>query len=145
MNHLFPYDNIIVAVLLFIVGFVFHWVGQLISVVNWQFASKIGLQETRMLKEYKVYEHATAISDSILAWIYGVAAIGLVIGVPWSYKLAFIPGSILVYHSLNFWFYTRNQRNDGHILHSNSLRIGWTVMNTLTGILSLIIAWNSTI
>jgi hypothetical protein len=44
MTHLFPYDNIVIGVLIFIVGFCFHWIGQLVSVINWKFASKIGLQ-----------------------------------------------------------------------------------------------------
>ena len=82
MNHLFPYDNIVIGILIFIIGFIFHWLGQLISVINWNFALKIGLQESALPKEYKVYEHAIAVADSLLGWIYGVAAIGLSLMLP---------------------------------------------------------------
>ena len=50
-NEIFPYANIIVGILIFIVGFIFHWIGQLISVINWDYATKIGLQEKKMLPE----------------------------------------------------------------------------------------------
>ena len=36
MNFLFPYDNIVIGILILIVGFGFHWIGQLISVLNWE-------------------------------------------------------------------------------------------------------------
>ncbi len=62
-TQLFPYANIIAGLLIFIVGFIFHWIGQLISLINWDFAIRIGLQEKRMLPEYKVYEHAIAKAD----------------------------------------------------------------------------------
>ena len=43
MNQIFPYANFITGVLVLIVGFVFHWGGQLISLLNLDFATKIGL------------------------------------------------------------------------------------------------------
>ena len=52
MNHVFPYDNIVVGILILIVGFGFHWIGQLISIVNWELAIKLGIQESNMPKEY---------------------------------------------------------------------------------------------
>ena len=143
MHSLFPYDNLIIGNLIFIVGFVFHWVGQFISVINWKFAASIGFQEEKMLKEYKVYEHAIAVSDVLLGWIYGIAGIGLIFNLPWAYKLVFIPGSILVYHSLSYWFWNINQIKDGNTLNSLSMRIGWTLSNFITGLLALLIAWNS--
>ena len=142
MHNLFPYDNQIIGVLIFIVGFIFHWVGQLISVVNWKLATSIGLQEAKMPIHYKVYEHAIAVSDVLLGWIYGIAAIGLVLDLSWAYKLSFIPGSILIYHSLNYWFWNLNQIKDGNNLNSLPLRIGWSLSNFITGILALLIAWN---
>jgi len=143
MSHLFPYDNIVVALLILIVGFCFHWVGQLISVLNWDFATKIGLQESKLLKEYKVYEHAIAVSDVFFGWIYGVASIGLFLNASWGYKLAWFPGIVLSYHSLNFWFWTRNRRKDGNKLIADFVRIGWFTANFLTGLLSIILAWSA--
>ena len=63
------YANVIVGILIFIVGFIFHWIGQLISVINWDFATKIGFQEKKLLPEYKVYEHAIAVADVMIGWI----------------------------------------------------------------------------
>ena len=143
MDHLFPYDNAVVAVLIVIVGFGFHWIGQLISILNWGFATKIGLQEAKLLKEYKVYEHAMAVSDVLIGWLYGVAAIGLFLNASWGYKLAWFPGIILLYHSINFWFWTRNRRNDGNKLISDSMRTGWFIANSATGLLTIILAWNA--
>ncbi|OVE79720.1 hypothetical protein BVY01_01725 [bacterium I07] len=74
MDQIFPYANVVTSISIFIVGFIFHWIGQLVSVINWDFGIKIGLQESRMLKEYRVYEHAIAVADSIIAWVYGFAA-----------------------------------------------------------------------
>ena len=143
MTHLFPYDNIVIGVLIFIVGFCFHWIGQLVSVINWKFASKIGLQEPKLPKEYKVYEHAIAIADSLIGWVYGFAALGLILNVSWGYKFAWFPGIILLYHSLSFWFWTSNRNRDGNKLESNVMRIGWSLANFATGILAILLAWNA--
>ena len=53
-NEIFPFANIIVGILIFIVGFIFHWFFQLISAINWNYATKIGVQEKEMIPE-KVY------------------------------------------------------------------------------------------
>ena len=135
------YANIIVGALIFIVGFCFHWLGQLISVLNWKLATKLGLQEKEMRPEYKVYEHAIAVADTAIGWLYGVVAVGLFLNIEWSYKLALIPGSILIYHSISAWVWEGNRRATGHRLWSNSLRIAWCSINFLTGFLALIIAW----
>jgi hypothetical protein len=42
---------------------------QLISVLNWDLATRIGLQEEALLPEYKEYEHAVAVADVALGWI----------------------------------------------------------------------------
>jgi hypothetical protein len=60
MNQIFPYANIIAGVLILIVGFIFHWAGQLISLLNWEFATKIGLQDKGLIPEYRVYDEAIA-------------------------------------------------------------------------------------
>ncbi len=143
MNYTFPYDNIVTGILILIVGFGFHWIGQLASIINWEFATKIGIQESTLPKEYKVYEHAIAVADSLIGWIYGFAAIGLFLDVSWGYKLAWFPGIILLYHSLSYWFWTMNRRRDGNRLVSDTMRIGWSLANFTTGILAILIAWKA--
>ena len=140
---MFPYDNILAGTAVLIVGFAFHWIGQLVSVLNWNLATKLGLQEEGMLPEYKVYEHAIAMSDVVVAWLYGVAGIGLLLGTPWGFKLAFVPGAILVYHGLNAWFWEGNRRKAGHVLWSDTMRIGWCLANLLTGIFTILVAWTA--
>lgn len=143
MNHLFPYDNIVLGILILSVGFGFHWIGQLISIINWRFAVKIGIQESDLPREYKVYEHAIAVSDCIIGWIYGIAAVGLFLNASWGYKLLWFPGIILLYHSFNYWFWTRNRRKDGNKLVSDKVRIIWPLMNFITGVLAIILAWTT--
>ena len=98
MNEIFPYANIVTGILIFIVGFIFHWIGQFTSIINWEFATKQGLQENGLPKEYKVYEHAFAVADSLVGWIYGIAAIGLFLRTSWGFKLAWFPGILLILH-----------------------------------------------
>ena len=141
MDHLFPYDHIVAGVLILIVGFGFHWIGQLISIINWGFAKKIGLQETKMLPEHKVYEHAIAVADVLIGWTYGVAAIGLLLNTDWGYKMAWFPGVVLLYHSLSFWFWTHNRNKAGQKLESDTTRVLWTMANFVTGSLAIVIAW----
>lgn len=140
-NEIFPYANILVGILIFIVGFILHWIGQLISVINWNYATKIGLQEKTMLPEYKVYEQAIAVADVMIGWIYGIAAIGLILNILWAYKLAWIPGIILIYHSISYWFWKENQNKTGHKITANSFRIMWFLLNFITGILCILIIW----
>lgn len=142
MNDIFPYSTIIAAILIFIVGFVFHWLGQLTSIINWEFATSKGLQEQGQPREYKVYEHGIAVADSLIGWIYGVAAIGLLLNTDWGYKLALFTGAILVYHSFSYWFWTKNQRKEGQILVANKFRIIWFLANSITGLLGILVGWN---
>lgn len=141
MSELFPYANVVAGVLVFIVGFCAHWLGQLISLVNWDFATRVGLQEQRLLPEYKVYEHAFAVADSTIGWLYGVAAVGLLLNAEWGYKLAWIPGSIFLYHAVSAWAWEKNRRATGHRCWSDAFRIGWCSVNAITGLLSLLVAW----
>ena len=136
-----PYANIIAGILIFIVGFIFHWIGQLISVVNWDYATKIGLQEKTMSKEFKVYEHAIAIADVLIGWIYGIVAVGLILNILWTYELAWIPGAIMIYHSLSYWFWKANQNKIGIKTTTIKFRITWFLLNFITGILAILIAW----
>ena len=94
-----------------------------------------------MPKEYKVYEHAIAVADSMIGWIYGLAAVGLILGSNWGYKLAWFPGIILVYHSISFWFWTGNRKKDGHDLNPASMRVVWALINFITGVLAILVAW----
>lgn len=140
-EQLFPFANIVVGVLVFIIGFVLHWLGQLISIINWEFAQKIGLQEKNAPPEFKVYEHGTAVADVILGWIYGIAAVGIILNLPWAYKLLWFPGVVMIYHSLNFWFYIGNRNKLGHTLTSNTIRAVWFLLNFITGVLAVMVAW----
>jgi hypothetical protein len=141
MTPLFPYSNIVAGVMILIVGFCFHWTGQLVSIMNWDLATRFGLQEKNLVPEFKVYEHAIAAADGAVAWIYGVAAIGLFLNADWGYKLAWIPGSILIYHAISAWVWERNRREIGHKLWNETMRIGWCGFNAATGILAIIVAW----
>ena len=136
----FPHDNIVVGAMIIVVGFVFHWLGQLVCILNWEFAKKIGLVEKGMLPEYEVYERAIAQADVAMGWLYGIAGMGLILGTQWGYKLAWFPGVVFVYHSLSFWFWTENRRKVGHKLMSDAARIVWFVVNFITGVMTIAIA-----
>ncbi len=141
MSNLFPHANIVAGVLVLVIGLGMHWLGQLISVINSDLGTKLGLQEKTLLPEYRVYEHSIAVADSALGWIYGIAAIGLLLDTGLGYKLAWIPGSILLYHAISAWVWEGNRRAAGNGLWSNRMRIGWCSLNALTGILTLAVAW----
>ncbi len=143
MNELFPYANTITGLLVLIVGFLFHWVGQLISIVNWELAVRIGLQEKDMPREYKVYEHAIAKADVALGWLHGVAGVGLVLGCDWGPRLAWIPGVVFVYHGLSAAFWHQNQKSWGVQITPDSVRVVWCTLNIATGILAAFVAWNA--
>ena len=76
MSAVFPYDNVVAGVLVLIVGFGFHWIGQLVSVLNWGLATRLGLQDEAAPSDYKVYEHGIAMADVAIGWIYGIAGVG---------------------------------------------------------------------
>lgn len=140
----FPYDNVFAGVMVLAVGFLIHWVGQGVSVLDWKLATRLGLQEKGMPAEYRVYEHAIAVADVAIGWIYGIAGLGLMLGASWGYKLAWIPGSILVYHAVSFWAWTGNARRSGVVLATGRqpLRAAWALANLITGLLALLVAWN---
>ncbi len=143
MDYPFPYANVVSGLLVLVVGFGFHWIGQTISVVNWGFATRLGLQEQGMSPHFKVYEHAIASADATIGWIYGIAGIGLVLGTTWGMKLAWFPGTIMLYHAVCYWFWTANQRRQGRQLMSDSTRVGWTLANLVTGMLALFVGWSA--
>lgn len=143
MHVVFPYAHLVAGVLVLVVGFVFHWIGQLISLCHWDFATRIGLQEHGMPPEYKVYEHALAVADVAIGWTYGIAGVGLMWGTSWGYAFAWFPGVILTYHSISAWFWHRNQRKSGQHMVSDWFRIVWCVANFVTGVLTIMVAWNA--
>jgi hypothetical protein len=143
VNQLFPYANVITGVLVLVVAFTFHWVGQLISLVNWDFAMKIGLQEKGSPAEFIVYEHGIAVADVAIGWIYGIAGVGLILGAPWGFTLAWFPGVVLIYHSISAWFWFGNQTKAGYPLTSKAKGVIWCVANLATGVLAVAVAWNA--
>ena len=141
--QIFPYANIVIGILIFIVGFIFHWIGQLVSVISWDFAQKIGLQEKKLIPVFKVYEHAIAVADVALGWIYGIAAIGLILNASWAYKLAWFPGVIMIYHSISYWVWIGNQNKSGHPISSSTFRVIWFLANFVPGLLAVLLAWKA--
>lgn len=142
-TQIFPYANIVTGVLVLIVGFIFHWIGQSVSLINWDFAMKIGIQEKKALPEYKVYEHAIAVADVVIGWIHGIAGVGLIANAPWAFRVAWFPGVIMIYHSISYWFWIGNQNRFGHPTTSSAFRIVWFLSNLISGVLTVLVAWNA--
>lgn len=142
MDQIFPWANIVAGVLVLLVGFCFHFGGQLVSLVDWDRATKWGLQEAGLRPEHKSYERAIAVSDVLIGWTYAIAGFGLVIDASWAYAWAWIPGAVLSYHALGFWFWTGNHRRNGdhYATTRTPFRLTWTVVNLGTGILTLFVA-----
>ena len=139
------YAGIVAGLLVLVVGFGFHWIGQLISVTNRPLAIRLGIWEKDNLPEYEAYENAIAVADVAIGWTYGVAGVGLLLGASWGYTLAWIPGVVLVYHSISFWFWTGNQKKAGHptMMTRNPARAGWFLANLVTGLLAISVAWTA--
>ncbi len=143
MNQTPDWLVITTGVLVLIIGFVFHWLGQMISVLNWDLATRLGLQERTMISEHKAYEHGTAVADVLIGWVYGFAGVGLLLGSTWGFKLAWIPGATFLYHGLITWFTEGNRRKSGLRYFSNLSRTLWCLGNVATGLLCLYVAWRS--
>lgn len=142
MEQIFPYANVVAGLLVLLIGFGVHFIAQTLSVFNWELATKLGLQEAGMRPEHKNYEHAIAVSDMLVGWTYGIAGIGLLIDASWAYAWAWIPGAILTYHALGFWFWTGNhiRSGDHYSTTKNPTRTVWALANLATGILTLLVA-----
>ncbi len=141
MKVVFPYANVFAGVLVLVVGFVFHWIGQLISLCNWDLATRIGLQEHGMPPEYKVYEQALAVADVAIGWTYGIAGVGLILDTSWGYTFAWFPGVVLTYHSISAWCWHRNQKKAGRPMMSDAFRMLWCIANFVSGVLTMLVAW----
>ena len=143
MEQIFPHANIIAGILAIVVGFLFHWLGQLISLINWEFATKIGIQEKGMPEEFKAYEYGLAVADVATGWIHGIIGVGLILSTQWSYKFAWITTAMLLYHGISFWFWTGKTKKLGYHITPDSTRIGWFIINIITGILIVMVAWKA--
>ena len=138
-TQIFPFANVVVGLLVLLLGFFLHWLGQLISLVNWDFAVKLRIAEKQTLPEYKVYELGIASADVLLGWIYGIAAVGLILDLSWAYELIWIPAVVFVYHGLSYWFYIGNQNKLGKPTTTFRFRIGWTLFNVGVGLLAILV------
>ena len=87
-----------------------------------------------------INKRAAAKAAVEIVWmvIYVIAGVGLILGTKWGYKLAWFPGVLFVYHSISFWFWTRNQRR-----FWNKLISCFVVAKFITGVLAISIAWNA--
>jgi hypothetical protein len=141
MSNLFPYANHVLAAALLVLGLGFHFLGQLVSVMNWPFATRIGLQEKQLAPDQADYEYSIAVADVSLGWLYGLAAVGLATGAEWGYLLAIVPGSILLYHAIFAWVCEGRRRKAGQGLWSDAFRITWCGANALTACLALAVGW----
>jgi hypothetical protein len=65
----------------------------------------------------------------VMAWIYNKTG-----------KSALISG-YLFHHVIGFWFWTANRRKAGHRLTPDPMRIGWSLANSVTGSLAILVAW----
>lgn len=139
--EVFPYSNILAGILILIIGFIFHFIGQLISVINWERAVKLGVAEKDMKGEYKDYEYGMGMADVIIGWIYLIIGMGLILGESWSFKLAWVPGVIFIYHSISFYFWSQKQEQRGYKYRSTTGKIGWFLVNFVSGILIITVAW----
>ena len=146
MDQVFPQANIVAGVLVLAVGFGFHFLGQLYSVLNLEGAIKLGIQEADSPEEYRAYELGIAVADVLVGWTYAIAGVGLITDAAWGYVWAWIPGGILTYHSLSFWFWTRNQQRAGYdraFTRWPAQHI-WFAANLTAGLLTIAVANSQT-
>jgi len=139
-----PYANVVAGLAILVLGFGFHFAGQLVSVLDWDLATRLGLQERDMPAAYRVYEHGIAVADVALGWTYGLAAVGLFLDARWGYQLAFVPAAVFVYHGISAWVWEANRRAAGHGLFSDALRVGWCAANVGFGAFAFVVAWAGT-
>ena len=139
-----PWIRVVAGMAILVLGLDFHWLGQLVSLLDWDRATRLGLQERSLPGAYKVYEHAIAVADVGVGWVYGLAALGLFLDARWGHQLAFVPAAIFVYHGIGAWVWEGNRRADGHGLWSDAMRIGWCAANIGVGVLVLAVAWAGT-
>ena len=146
MDQIFPQANVVAGVLVLAVGFGFHFLGQLYSVLDLEGAIELGIQEADAPEEYRTYELGIAVADVLVGWTYAIAGVGLVVDAAWGYTWAWLPGGVLTYHALSFWFWTRNQQRAGFDRPFTRwpARHLWFVANLTTGLLTIAVASSQT-
>ena len=55
MDQIFPYANVVAGVLVLVIGFGIRFGAQLVSAIDWDLGTKLGLQEKGMRPEHKNY------------------------------------------------------------------------------------------
>lgn len=133
--------SIIAGILLLVVGFGFHFIGQAISLWSWPLAERLGLQEKGASPAQKDYEAGIATADVLIGWSYGPIGLGLILGWSWAYMAAILPSAILIYHALGFWFWNAAQNRGGRRIMAEPIRRVWTAVNLVTGLLVMASAW----
>ena len=141
-DQVFPAANVVAGVLVLVVGFGFHFLGQLYSLIDLEGAIELGIQEEDSPEEYRAYELGIAVADVLLGWTYAIAGVGLVIDAAWGYVWAWVPGVALTYHIVSFWFWTRNQQRAGFDRPFTRwpARHAWLAANLTTGLLTIAVA-----
>jgi hypothetical protein len=76
-----------------------------------------------------------------MAWVYGVAAVGLPLGSDWGYKLAWVPGSLLVYHSRCAWHWETDRRAAGQGIWTDPFVLAWCSANLISWACAGAAAW----
>ncbi len=140
-GQLFPNAHLVLALLIFLVGFLIHWVGQIISLIDWDLSVKLGISDDNTTAEYKTYEKGIATADALIGWTYGLAVVGLLLNQPWAYKLIWVPGVVFVYHGLSFWFWIGHQLKLNNPTATPLMRFSWASLNLITGSLAIWMAW----
>ena len=141
MQSLFPFAHIIAGIIILIVGFGFHFLGQLMGFLYWEPELKHSFIINMPIKA-KGYAHIVAISDVAIGWSYAIIGMGMYIGKSWSYTLAWIPGIILFLEGISFWTW-RNQNNRPAQDLSLTERIEWSGLNIVSGLFILLVAWSA--
>lgn len=139
MQSLFPFAHIIGGVLILIVGFGFHFLGQLMGFLHWEPELKHSFIINMPIKSTG-YEHLVAVSDIAIGWSYAIIGMGLYLGRPWGYTLAWIPGIILLLEGSSFltWCCLKKvQKPDLSLLE----RVEWGSLNIVSGLFIILIAW----
>lgn len=76
-----------------------------------------------------------------MAWIHGVAAVGLPLGPDWGYKLACVPGSLLGYQSRYTWLWETDRRAAGQGISTDTFGLAWYSANLISWARAGAAAW----
>ena len=141
MEELFPYSNILGGVLVLIVGFGIHWLNRVALYLHWEFMPRHGFGII-FGDSQNNYNRWITISDMTIGWLYGVIGVGLILGMDWGYDLAWIPGVILTLEGISYWINNGKKKSDP-AQYTYFTPSEWKVLNLLTGLFVIIIAWNA--